>query len=222
MRKFILAILVVIPLFFGISAYADSEKIKNPENRHQYQRFDTTMLWHTAKVFCEDLGGYLATITSEQEDAFVWENLASSSPASQFSWLGATDEGTEGTWRWVTDEPWDYTYWWPGVPDNCSGIEHYLHYFTSVLPGREGYWNDLGTLNDGGCGCGCPNEWYSMSTICEWDPEPMWSTASHIQSPSSKSPAAFESRQRFNNLTALFCITVGFVFTLRLLHWRKK
>ena len=45
-------------------------------------------------------------------------------------------------------------------------------YFT-VPDGRAGAWNDLGTGLSysgvpGGYGCGGINEWYPMSTICEW------------------------------------------------------
>ncbi len=147
-------------------SHADSPRMQNPENDHWYQRFDTSMSWHAAKAFCEDIGGYLATITSQEENDFVYNNLGSNSP--QWCWLGATDEEKEGVWEWVTGEPWNYTNWGAGEPNNCSGIENYLIYFTPSYP-RAGSWNDLGSLNNGGCGCGCPEEYYSMSTICEWD-----------------------------------------------------
>lgn len=146
--------------------YADSSRIQNPGNGHWYQRVDNTMPWHAAKSFCESIGGYLATITSQEENDFVYGNLASNSP--QWCWLGATDEEQDGVWKWVSGEPWSYTNWANGEPNNCSGIEDYLIYFTPPYA-RAGGWNDLGSLNNGGCGCGGPSEYYSMSTICEWD-----------------------------------------------------
>lgn len=145
-------------------------RIKNPENGHWYQRFDNSLGWHDAKDYCESMGGYLATIASQAENDFVYNNLASFSP-HEMVWLGATDETQEGTWEWVTGESWNFTNWDSGEPNNCSDIEHYLVYFTPNDPlGRAGLWNDLGEGNNGGCGCGgCINEWYPMSTICEWD-----------------------------------------------------
>jgi len=160
-----------------IQVFSDfSPGIQNPDNGHWYQRFDSpTMTWHEARNFCESLGGHLATITSEAEDNFVYENLGEDSP-SYHPWLGATDEIIEDTWVWVTGEPWDYSNWAPqtGEPNNCEGIEHYLVYFTPWDGdiNRWSLWNDLGTGEGGGCGCGgCISEWYNSSTICEWELE---------------------------------------------------
>ena len=165
-----------------LAAYPDSPRyvdnvkiystaaIQNPGNGHWYQRFDNTMTWHDAKDYCENLGGYLATINSQAEDDFVYDNLGAFSP-HEYVWLGATDEAQEGTWKWVTGESWNFTNWDSGEPNNCSGIEHYLVYFTPNFHGnRPGLWNDLGEGDNGGCGCGgCINEWSPMSTICEWE-----------------------------------------------------
>ena len=146
------------------------QKIQNPHNGHLYQRFDNSMTWHEAKYFCENLGGHLATVTSQQEQDFVYDYIVSSSPR-QMVWLGASDELNEGLWEWVTDEPWDYDYWHEIEPNNCSGWEHYLVIFTPYdFLNRIAFWNDLGEGDGGGCGCGgCVEEWYPMSEICEWD-----------------------------------------------------
>lgn len=155
------------------SAYADSPRIQNSNNGHWYQRFDETMTWHNAKSHCESLGGHLATITSQQENDFVYNNLASTSP--HISWLGATDEAQEGIWKWITGEDWNYTNWdtswYPGEPSNFCG-EHYLHFTAGdnlwKLPING--WNDLQTGNNGGIICGGP--WFATSTICEWGDTP--------------------------------------------------
>ena len=155
----------------GLGYEESGALLQNPANGHWYERFDTTMTWHEAKAFCDAKGGYLATVTSQTENDFVYGNLAALG-TPQWSWLGATDELAEGTWKWVTPEPFSYTNWAGGEPNNCN-TENHLMYFT--LPdGRAGTWNDLNTGNSGsgvpgGCGCGgCINEWYPMSTICEW------------------------------------------------------
>jgi PKD repeat protein len=161
-------------VFLCSVANADSAKIQNPSNGHWYQRFDSTMTWHNARSFCASNGAYLVTITSREEDNFVYQNLVSTSP--HWCWLGGTDYGHEGVWIWVTGEPWNYTNWAQqgacnggAQPDNCNGIEHFLMYFAGI---NYPYWNDLGEGNNGGCGGqGCVREPYAMSTICEWELE---------------------------------------------------
>jgi hypothetical protein len=173
----LLVTFVSLSLLCGGHAYADSIRIQNASNGHWYQRFDTSMSWHSAKRYCEDKGGYLATITSLQENQFVYNRLLDASPNKHYCWLGATDELNEGTWRWITGETWDYTHWGTHEPNNSAGIEDYLMLLSTLDPeGRASFWNDLGSLNTGGCGAGCPDESYKMSTICEWSTETsLWS-----------------------------------------------
>ena len=105
---------------------ADTGWIYNPDNGHSYKRIDTSMTWSDAKIYAENLGGYLATITSQDENDFVWDNLGASGP--DFIWLGGTDEVTEGTWQWVTGEAWVYENWGPGQPDDGGYGQDYLSF----------------------------------------------------------------------------------------------
>lgn len=166
------AVVIVFFVFVSSWAYADSLKTQNPTNGHLYQRFDSTMTWHEGKGYCETLGGYLATITSQSEQDFVYTNLISTSPNSV--WLGGTDESAEGTWTWVTGEDWNYSNWGGGEPNDYEGAEDYLACFSPLDPvayGREGHWNDTAEANHGSCGWGvdCSEAWWPMSTICEWE-----------------------------------------------------
>jgi C1A family cysteine protease len=122
---------------------------QNPNNGHWYQRFDNTMTWHEAKSHCENIGGHLATITSLDENLFVYKLF---SGGWNRAWLGATDEQTEGIWEWVTGEPWGFTNWAPGEPNNLDN-ENYLEMYGWA----EGRWNDV--YNSG----------EHDFTICEWD-----------------------------------------------------
>jgi len=89
--------------------------------------------WYDAKAACEARGGYLATITSAEENAFVF-GLVSSINAFWYldmfgnglgPWLGGYQEPgsqePDGGWRWVTDEPFSYTNWETDQPDNVHG-----------------------------------------------------------------------------------------------------
>jgi len=111
-----------------------------------YQVFDVSMTWYEAKAFAENLGGHLATITSQPEQDFIEELLVGHE--RYFYWLGGTNRTQSGQWEWITGEPFDeYTNWDIWQPDNYDGFEHYLHlyrvphrYVEGSLAGR---WNDL-------------------------------------------------------------------------------
>lgn len=118
----------------------------------RYEVFDTRMTWTEAKAYCESLGGHLAVITSEEENALVTSMLLTRSDY----WIGASDADDEGNWVWVTGEEWNYQNWYPGQPDNyLSGQEDYLCMVTS----RNGQWNDA---SDAGATA-------SLGFVCEWE-----------------------------------------------------
>jgi hypothetical protein len=103
-------------------AWADSAKLTWTGNRHAYQRFNIPLKWTDAKAYCSGLDGHLATLTSQAENDWVWNNLGVNGIDI---WLGGTDEAHEGFWTWVTGEPWGYANWSPGQPDNSGGSENY-------------------------------------------------------------------------------------------------
>ena len=119
-------------------------KIYNPDNHHWYQVIDTPMTWHAARDYCGAAGGYLVTIESADENAFVYDLL-------DWSWLGATDESEEGVWRWVNGELLSYTNWADDEPNNGEWTGHdgpYEHYL-SFKSETSGKWNDIanGSVN---------------------------------------------------------------------------
>ena len=81
-------------------------------------------------------GGYLASIGSAAENAFVWTTFVSL-PGNSF-WIGLNDIASEGTYVWDSGEPLVYTNWYPGEPNN-SNNEDAVH----MIPnGPGGMWND--------------------------------------------------------------------------------
>lgn len=65
---------------FPINALSDNETESDvqtitDEVGHRYQIFDTSMSWTDAEAYCESLGGHLVTITSEEEQKFIINNL---------------------------------------------------------------------------------------------------------------------------------------------------
>jgi hypothetical protein len=108
--------------------------------------------WHLAVELSEQRGGYLATITSAEEQAFLHANL----PPSGAAWIGGSDQDTAGTWSWRTGpetgqvfhvegaaiQP-GFSAWAPGEPNNFQG---------EGFPGGEAYllfrWINTGEWND--------------------------------------------------------------------------
>ncbi|HBH4034434.1 TPA: DUF5011 domain-containing protein [Clostridioides difficile] len=112
--------------------------IYNYENNHYYKFIEADNIdWNKAKEEAEKeefLGhkGYLATVTSEQENIIC--NLFS---ATVF-WLGGFFENN--IWKWVTDENFNsYSNWIQGQPDKTNGETH-LEFYNKQ-------WNDFDSFN---------------------------------------------------------------------------
>ncbi len=148
--------------------YPASRAVENPANGHYYQRLDVLALsWHDAKDLCESMDGYLATITSPDENEFIYQNFADHHAV----WLGGTDEPEEGRWQWITGEPFQYQDWAIGQPDNSNKKEHFLGMGSPPSVARDGLiqnfspaprWNDFPSSGDF---FGVP----ILVPLCEWD-----------------------------------------------------
>lgn len=74
------------------------------------------MTWPEAKAYAEAQGGYLAVITSAEEQAFV-QSLIAKGEKNQY-WLGGYRNGS--TFAWVTGEPFSYTNWTAASPTTTA------------------------------------------------------------------------------------------------------
>jgi hypothetical protein len=126
-------------------------------NGHIYQVVATPegISWSDAKEVAEAAGGYLATITSEEENEFVfelidddvyWHHFASGN--NHGPWIGGFQrEGAmepDGGWSWITGEIFSYSNWLSGEPTGYWGAnnENRMQY-SSMTGTREPTWNDL-------------------------------------------------------------------------------
>lgn len=118
-------------------------------NGHYYTAIGKSGKWKDAKAYCEEFGGHLATITSKEENDFIFSKLKALSISN--CWIGATDSVKEGTWKWVTGEAFSYTNWMSGEPNKSGdGLQFYI---------KNGFWDDTdNTLS-----------WI----LCEWDKNPL-------------------------------------------------
>ncbi len=102
---------------------------------HFYYQSPDTDTWPNARDRANAEGGYLVSINSAAENAFVH----AANPAVR-QWIGFTDEATEGDWVWLSGEPVTYTNWEGGPspePNNLQGAEHYGEMQ------EDAEWNDL-------------------------------------------------------------------------------
>ena len=113
----ILATCIVLSFSFAEAAYILPDSW-NPDlnvvsrlswNGHTYELYDKGVTWLEAKNACESLGGYLACITSEEEQETL--ELLLQDENRVYYWLGGTDEIEEGNWKWLSGERWHYTNW---------------------------------------------------------------------------------------------------------------
>jgi hypothetical protein len=117
-------------------------------NDHWYEFFSAGAIsWDDARSNALGAGGYLATITSGEENTFVTNLVPTTSDST--AWLGASDIALEGSFRWM-DGPeagstLTYTNFAPGEPNNVGGTEHYVAIYGLSTPFpccQRGLWND--------------------------------------------------------------------------------
>jgi len=130
----------------AVSGTAYSLPVQWSGNGHLYEvvLLDSSISWDSAKAATEADGKYLATITTEEENDFVWNLVSGAIPKYDSYWLGGyqLNPGTNeplGEWAWVTGESWSYTNWAPNEPNNgVGGTQHWLHYWPD-----NGLWDDM-------------------------------------------------------------------------------
>ena len=118
-------------------------------NGHYYEVIGESagLTWDQANVAAQNAGGYLATITSEAENEFVF-NLINDPVywnGTRGPWIGgyqpAGNAPAEG-WQWVTGESFSYTNWSSGQPNDALGNdENRLHFGWGEFE-IDDTWND--------------------------------------------------------------------------------
>lgn len=147
----------------------------NPLTEHFYEYVPSSGSWTTAKTSASNRSyfgrvGYLATMSSEAENNFIWKLMSSD------GWFGGSDDVTEvniakgttafasqtaveGKWHWVTGPEkgtqfsngntpsttvisGQYHKWASGEPNN-AGSENFAQFYSA----NSGQWNDLPNTN---------------------------------------------------------------------------
>jgi hypothetical protein len=96
-------------------------------------------------------GGSLASITSKEEQEFVYSTIIDKTIALP-RWIGLTDSANEGTFVWASGEAFSYANWGASQPDDFGGVEDCVELFQG-----DGTWND-------------DNCTYEYHSVCELTP----------------------------------------------------
>ena len=137
-------------------AFTAGGAIPLEDNGHFYEYVESLNInWTDSKNGAEartlfGLQGYLATITSQEENDFIRQKLGAD------AWIGGSDAAVEDEWRWVTgpeagtqfsddDVPvgGEFANWNTGEPNNGGGNEDYAEIYSTDGVGK---WNDLPDL----------------------------------------------------------------------------
>ncbi|ODA36811.1 hypothetical protein A6X21_01695 [Planctopirus hydrillae] len=111
-------------------------------NGHRYAIFEEPLTWHFAKSLCEERGGHLAIINSDEELAFIDQICGGNA-----CWLGASDEAKEGKWQWIDGSELKLK---GRLIDNEMDAEHWLSRDSKLK-----MYNDLPSAR--------------KPCVCEWD-----------------------------------------------------
>lgn len=106
---------------------------------HRYTLVRQAMTWSDARAYCEAHGGYLATVSSADENNQVLAQLPAEGVA--VCWIGGMRSGD--SWEWVDGSPFEYNAWASGEPNNDQGIEDRL-----VMLKSGGSWGWYDVPND--------------------------------------------------------------------------
>lgn len=115
-------------------------------NGHKYYLIDNSALigWNDAKQYCKNVfGGYLASITSKEENEFVTGLLKEFNYSTAF--IGGSDREKEGEWKWESGESWSYSNWGANQPDDYKAYEGGQDY---LRIGQDGAWDDFNSMAD--------------------------------------------------------------------------
>ena len=84
-------------------------------------------------------GGDLASITSQQENDFLFLRTPNSAINC---WIGLTDVNNNGVFQWIDGEQFNYNNWVGGVPNNDSTAD-----CTQVKINEDSEWENLDCNN---------------------------------------------------------------------------
>jgi hypothetical protein len=143
-------------------------RVENGGNGHYYDIFVTPLQsWLTSKAQAESMGGYLASITSQAENDWLWSTFNIGSTPAYWAqtgpWPGydgpvfGAYRNSSNVWSWVSGEAWNWSNFNWHMNSGEAGAQ-----FIAQSP----YWDDIGV--NGGTSAGG-----NYSFVVEFDSIPV-------------------------------------------------
>ncbi|MGN0534030.1 MAG: leucine-rich repeat protein [Eubacterium sp.] len=126
----------------GFIACTDLDEITPAKETYyktnKYVFYNNTMPYSYSKLFCEAKGGYLASVTSEEENNIVYSLISTGLNA----FIGGS-KNKYGEFIWESGELFDYSNWRSGEPNNyeSTGGQYYVKMY-----GSDSNWDDCADL----------------------------------------------------------------------------
>ena len=140
------AILAGLCPFYAFGALSILDTAVNPDNGHTYYLLSNST-WTDAEAQAIALGGHLATVRSQTENAWIVQHWST----NRSLWIGLNDAAQEGTFVWASGETATYRNWNSGEPNNGGGAlghaENYTYIYGANVSGKFGKWNDYENLS---------------------------------------------------------------------------
>ncbi|KAJ8337089.1 hypothetical protein SKAU_G00383090 [Synaphobranchus kaupii] len=95
--------------------------------------------WADAEINCENIGGNLASVHSEEEYAFIRQLVKQADSSEPTFWMGLSNHYKADTWLWSDGTRVDFTLWNPGEPNKGGPSFGLLGNYKKTKG-----WNDLG------------------------------------------------------------------------------
>lgn len=116
-------------------ARLEAQQGAEPFRQSMYLVVHTKLNWTEAKTAAERLGGHLAVISNEEENAFVADLLKRRGTGGH-AWIGVRRGADRKTWVTVTGEECEFFAWGQGEPGNSHGNQD------CAAAGADGLWDD--------------------------------------------------------------------------------
>jgi hypothetical protein len=126
----------------------EPKDIEEKYQGHTYRFISKKESWNKARAIAKEMGCYLASITSEEENKFIVSLIQKAcferADKNPEVWIGLNNDNEENIWKWESGDRYEYAAWWEGEPNNFSGSESsvVINKQAMISPESVGRWND--------------------------------------------------------------------------------
>ena len=149
-------------------------------NGHYYKSLNAELSLEQAQAYCAVLGGHLATISSEAENAAIYQYIHGPFIDCKI-YIGLIDQDGTGNWQWITGEPVEYWNWSSDAQSSAESDAHYAFLSDRFTNNTWASSPETGTL-----------------FLCEWDYAPSDEIVRAVSNPTANILDAISARAEYS------------------------